>query len=479
MTLHISLVGRKNLSVEIYRQVRDAIVSEILRRGERLPASRELAATLRVSRMTVTVAYERLTAEGFVVSRVGDGTYVNPKAVLPRNQKSTRHSDGALRPRRLWQTVALPTAFAQPARFDFRAGVPDVSLFPLTTWRRLLVGTLREQRSDDALYGDPAGHPRLREAIARHVAVSRGVAVSADDVTVTSGTQQALDVIARVLLSKFDRVAVEDPSYWPPRHLFEAHGARIVGVPVDGDGLIVHAIPRNVRVVYVTPSHQYPTGASMTLSRRQALLAWAERHDAAILEDDYDSEFRFNDRPLEPLRTLDASGRVVYIGSFSKTLWPSLRLGFMIAPRSLQAAVHRAKFLVDWHSPTLLQVALARFIDQGDFARYLRRVNSVYRERHELIAGVLEREFSDHLELISSSTGLHMAARARRASVDEIEIVARRAQARDVAIQTLARLSVGEHPKAGVVLGYGGIATADIVEGLRRLRKCFRGLSNP
>jgi GntR family transcriptional regulator/MocR family aminotransferase len=212
----------------------------------------------------------------------------------------------------------------------------------------------------------------------------------------------------------------------------------------------------------------------MSMARRQALLAWAERQNAAILEDDYDSEFRFSGRPLEPLRTLDTAGRVVYIGSFSKTLLPSLRLGFLIVPRSLQAAVHRAKFLADWHSATLSQAALAQFIDTGDFARHLRRINSVYRDRHELISNVLSRDFCDHLDVIPSDAGLHVAATARRASVDDIEKIANRARAADVAIRTLASFSAGAHHQTGIVFGYGGIAASHIEEGLRRLRRSFR-----
>jgi GntR family transcriptional regulator / MocR family aminotransferase len=473
MTLHISLVGRKQLSVEVYRQVRDAIVCGTLRPDERLPASRELAADLGVSRMTVTVAFERLAAEGLVISRVGDGTYVTADAAGSRSNPRRRQIQGVLQPRHLWQSVPLPTAFAERARFDFRTGNPDVSLFPSATWRRLLVAALREQPLTERIYGDPAGHRGLREAIARHVSVSRGLTASPDDVTVTNGTQQALDVIGRVLLSKSDRVAVEDPGYWPPRRVFETLGARVVPVPVDREGLVIKALPRHVRAVYVTPSHQYPTGAPMTLPRRQALLDWAERHGAAILEDDYDSEFRFSARPLEPLRTLDATGRVIYIGSFSKTLLPTLRLGFIITPRSLQAAVHRAKFLADWHSAELPQAALARFINAGDFARHLRRINMVYRERHELISHLLARDFCDQLEVIPSGAGLHLATFARRASVDDIEAVANRARAAGVAIRTLASFSAGAQRRAGIVFGYGGIAALHIEEGLRRLRRCF------
>ena len=473
MSLHISLVGRKHFSVEIYRQIRDAMVKGVLRHGDRLPPSRELAATLSVSRMTVTIAYERLVAEGLASSRVGDGTFVTRAVAHLSSESRDRHVDGPLRPQSRWRAVPPPTAFADRAAFDFRTGLPDASLFPNTKWRRLFFRTLRTHMAADAVYGDPAGLPALREAIARHVGVSRGVIASADDVTVTSGTQQALDVIARVLLSPGDRIAVEDPGYGPPRRLFETLGARVAAVPVDLEGLVVPSIPRNVRAVYVTPSHQYPTGVSMTLGRRQALLAWANRHNAAILEDDYDSEFRFGDRPLEPLRTLDGADRVVYLGSFSKTLLPGLRLGFLIAPRTLRDAVHRAKFLTDWHSPTLLQRVLARFIDDGEFARHLRRLNGVYRERHALVRDRVIADFADHLDLIPSSTGLHVAAMARAASVARIEAVAQRALARGVAIQTLSRFAASDRAHAGIVLGYGAISSSDIERGLRILRECF------
>jgi GntR family transcriptional regulator/MocR family aminotransferase len=333
---------------------------------------------------------------------------------------------------------------------------------------------LRAQDPAAVLYGHPAGHPELRDAIARHVGISRGAVASADDVTVTNGTQQALDILARVLLGPGDRVAVEDPGYPPPRRLFESLGVRVVAVPVDGEGIVVGKIPRNVRALYVTPSHQYPLGVAMTLARRQALLAWAERNGAAIVEDDYDSEFRFGGRPLDPLCTLDTSGRVIYVGSFSKTLLPSLRLGFIIAPPSLQSAVHKAKFVSDWHSPTLTQIALARFIDDGGFVRHIRRVDVIYQERHAIVTNTLARDFADCLELVPSSTGLHVAALARRASVEQIATIARRAIEAGVAIQMLSWFAVKPIERAGIVLGYGGVATDQIEEGLRRLQQCFR-----
>ena len=474
MTFHVSLVGRTNLSREIYRQIRDAIITGVLRGGERLPPTRVLARTLSVSRLTVTVAYELLISEGFATSRVGAGTFVSEDASRSRADVRPHDPEGLLRPRPVWQSVALPKALAAPAVFEFRTGIPDGSLFPHQLWRGLLLTAARAEASARAAYGDPAGEPALREAIARSIGVSRGVTASADDVTVTNGTQQALDILARVLIDPGDRVAVEDPGYWPPRRIFETLGARIVAVPVDREGLMVNDIPRRVRVVYVTPSHQYPLGVAMSLARRRSLLAWADRNDAAIIEDDYDSEFRFSGRPLEPLRTLDVAGRVVYIGSFSKTLLPSLRLAFIVAPRSLHSAVQRAKFLSDWHSPTLLQAALARFIDDGLFARHLRRVNAVYRERHEMVTTILTRDFADHLELYPSTTGLHVAARARRASVATVAEVVSRAAADGVAVQLLSTFfAAAERRQAGLVLGYGGIATNDIEEGLRRLQRSF------
>jgi GntR family transcriptional regulator/MocR family aminotransferase len=343
MELHISLIGRKDLSGEIYRQVRRSIVEGGLRPGDLLPPSRELALRLKVSRTTVTVAYDRLAGEGFVTSRVGAGTFVSIQATRSPGPTRRPRAYGALRPRPVWDSVELSTAFARQALFDFRTGLPDASLFPHKQWRRLLARELRTEVVGAGIYGHPAGHAGLREAIARHIGISRGVVAAAEDVTITSGTQQALDVVARALLTPGDRVAVEDPGYAPSAFLFRSLGTKVIGVPVDQDGLIVEALPRKTRLVYVTPSHQYPLGLPMALPRRLALLAWAERHNAAIIEDDYDSEFRFRERPIEPLQTLDNSGRVIYVGSFSKTMLPTLRLGYVVTPASLREAVHKAK----------------------------------------------------------------------------------------------------------------------------------------
>jgi GntR family transcriptional regulator/MocR family aminotransferase len=475
MEFHVSLIGRKDLSGEIYRQMRRAILDGRLRPGDPLPPSRELALGLRVSRTTVTVAYDRLGAEGFVTSRVGAGTFVSPTVRRAGTEPTGRRNQGALRPRPIWEAIPLAEPFARPARFDFRTGLPDASLFPHDRWRRLLARELRSEDVASGVYGHPSGHRGLREAIARHIGVARGVNASAGDITVTSGIQQAIDIVARVLLKPGDRVAIEDPGYPPPKRLFESLGLRVVGVPVDHLGLVVEALPRNTRLVYVTPSHQYPLGVPMALSRRIALLAWAERNKAAVIEDDYDSEFRFGGRPIEPLQTLDTTGRVVYVGSFSKTMLPTLRLGFMVTPPSLSPAVHKAKFVTDWHTSMPVQAALARFIDDGGFARHVRKVGGVYRARHAMVTEGLAHDLAEHLDVIPSDAGLHVAAMARSGSVRDVAAAARRASESGVEVQQLATFAVTPPGRAGLVLGYGAIATTDIAEGLRRLRSCFEG----
>jgi GntR family transcriptional regulator/MocR family aminotransferase len=473
MELHVSLVGRRDLSGEIYRQLRRGILDGRLRPGDALPPTRELARSLSVSRTTVTVAYDRLLGEGLLTSRVGAGTWVSEQLRPAPGGARKARGEGALRGRKLWDGFRLGNPFARPARFDFRTGIPDGALFPFASWRRAMARQLRSDAATAGIYADPAGHLGLREAIARHIGVARGVTATADDITITNGTQQAIDVLARALLAPGDRVAVEDPGYPPPRLLFQSLGARVTGVPVDRQGLVVDALPRHARLVYVTPSHQYPLGMPMALPRRLALLAWAERNGAAIVEDDYDSEFRFQGQPIEPLQSLDAGGRVAYVGSFSKTMLPTLRLGFVVTPPSLRDAIRKAKFVADWHSPLLVQAALARFIDDGGFARHVRRMGAVYRTRHQLLTGILARDFADQLALVPSAAGLHVGALATDPSVERIRDVIRRAREREVAVQDLARLAVGPARRAGLVLGYGAISASRMEEGLGRLRECF------
>jgi GntR family transcriptional regulator / MocR family aminotransferase len=473
MELHVSLAGRGDLAERIYRQLRDAILDGRLRSGERLPPTRELARRLDVSRNTVTVAYDRLTADGFLTGRVGAGTFV---CAEPVTRLRTRKAPGGsgVRPRRVWQSVDLPETDQVDAPFDFRVGVPDFGLFPLETWRRLVTRELRPAALHSASYQNPAGHAGLRAAIARHIGISRSVRAGAEDVVVTQGAQQALDLVGRVLIEPGSCVAVEEPGYGHARLLFRSLGARVVGVPVDAEGLDVAAIPNGARLVYATPSHQFPLSTPMSLARRTALLAWAERHRAVIVEDDYDSEFRFSDRPLEPLQSLDPGGRVVYVGSFSKTLLPMLRLGFLVAPGSLQPALRNAKQLTDRHGEYPMQAALARFIDDGHLARHVRVATREYAARHSRIAATLAADFADWLRVVPSAAGLHLCARVAPGVAVDVDDVLRRAAASGVRAESLAAFCAESPAQEGLVIGYGAIRPDRIDAGLRHLRAAFR-----
>jgi GntR family transcriptional regulator / MocR family aminotransferase len=466
--VHIDLARRGDRTSQIYRQLLDAILDGRLRSGERLPATRDLAQQLAVSRTTVALAYDRLTADGFLVSRVGAGTFVCTERLRPTQQR-TAPSDAGVRPRPLWQSLTPPSdAPRSGSKFDFRVGIPDASLFPLQTWRRLVSRELRPALTQST-YADPRGHEGLRQAIARHWGTARAVRASADDVLVTQGAQQAFDLIGRVLLEPGDRVAIEEPGYPAVRELFRSHGARVVGVPVDAEGLDVTQLPSDTRVVYVTPSHQFPTGTVLSLRRRTALLSWAERHDAVIIEDDYDSEFRFSDRPLRPLQSLDRSGRVIYVGSFSKTMLPMLRLGFLVAPASLHAALTSAKELVDSSGPSTLQGAMATFVDDGLLARHVRKAGRIYAARHDQVVQTLQTDYAAWLEPVPSSAGLHVCARVRPEADLDIPQLLDRARAVGVAVHSLARYCMRQ-PQQGLVLGYGAIETERIGLGLERLR---------
>jgi GntR family transcriptional regulator/MocR family aminotransferase len=402
--LHVSLAGGEDLAGQIYRQVREAVLDGRLGRGQLLPPTRELARRLTVSRNTVTAAYDRLTGEGFISGRVGAGTYV-----MGEPHPAGSHGSppaGPLRSRAIWDDLPEAPVVAPSWPYDFRTGMPDARLFPFQRWRALMAQELRAGPVGTGTYGDPAGHAGLRDAIARHVGLARAVRATANDVIITNGTQQAVYLLARVLVEPGAAIAVEDPGYPPPRYLLRSLDAQVTGVPLDGEGLIVAAIPAAARMVYVTPSHQYPLGMPMSLRRRMELLAWADRCGGAIIEDDYDSEFRFGGRPIEPLQSLDRSGRVCYVGTFSKVMLPTLRLGFLIAPASLHSALRKAKYVTDWHTQLPAQAALAQFISSGGLSSHIRRMRRVYAERHQLIGAALAGDLKPWLAPIPSSAGL-------------------------------------------------------------------------
>jgi GntR family transcriptional regulator/MocR family aminotransferase len=350
--------------------------------------------------------------------------------------------------------------------------VPDESLFPLATWRRLVSGTLRRGRLSTGTYAG-AGPTALEAEIARYAGLSRSVVASAADVVTTAGAQQALDLIARVLVEPGDVVAVEDPGYSAAIRLFETHRARVRGVPVDAEGIVVDELPATARLVYVTPSHQHPTGVAMSRSRRIALLQWAIRQGAVVVEDDYDSEFRFADRPLEPLQSLDRDGRVVYVGSFSKSLIPALRVGFAIAPASLTPALREAKRVTVWDGDAVTQGALAAFLAEGHHAAHVRRATKVYRARREALLGGLAEVLGDRVEVIPSAAGLHVCTLLRDQGVDD-RAVAQAALGTGVFVEPLSMRHHEQPPRQGLAFGVGAIDAERIAPALRLLRETLR-----
>jgi len=366
----------------LYRQLREAIVAGRLRSGERLPATRVLAVDLGVARATVTAAYERLVAEGLAEGRTGAGTFV-ADAVRPLQTHRVRRP-ARLAPAPPEAEVAPSAPLPRPLRYDLRHGRPDDALFPLREWRPIHVA---EASRTDVMRNDqdPAGDPALRAAVARHLGRSRGITVDPDEVLVTRGTAQALDLIARTLLRPGDPVAMESPAYPDAVLAFRTARARPVGVPVDAEGLVVDRLPPRAALVYCTPSHQAPVGPVLSLPRRVALLEWARHTGAWIVEDDYDTEYRWARLTLDPLKSLDADGRVLYLGSVSKTLSPRLRVGWIVAPPPLLAAVVAVKQVTDPFAERPVQRALARFIDEGRLALHVRRTAAVYGARRAVV----------------------------------------------------------------------------------------------
>lgn len=408
MNIDIFLAARDRRTRRLFEQLRSAIDSGRLQPDDRLPPTRQLAADLGMARSTVTTVYARLVAEGLAVARTGNGTFVAANT-LPIEPPAGQVETVAATVRR-----SAPRVSSSPppagAIIDLRSGRPDPRLFPLVEWRRAVRQSVETVPPD---YGHRAGLPELRSAIAHWVARSRGVTVEPDRILITAGTQQAVDLCARVMLRPGDIATVEDPGYEPVGAAFEFAGATLDLVPVDDDGIDIDAIHPRTKLVYVTPSHQSPTGVVLKRNRRIQLLELARNNGAVVLEDDYDTELRYVDRPLEPLWRLDPNRQVIYLGSFSKTLTPSLRIGFVIAPLPDIAELTHARVLIDMQPPHLTQAALAHLISSGDFDRHLRRSRRTYQPRHTIVTNwIRQAETSGLIEHgYHSSAGLHATIR--------------------------------------------------------------------
>lgn len=480
MDVHLTIHGRHDLAGQLYRQLRSAILEGRLAAGERLPSTRDLALQIGVSRKTTLDVFERLIAEGYLHARAGSGTFVAEateglRGRTPKMSPAEQLASPAPAPRTFatpWNDApdVLPKPRTKIA-YDFVGGVTEKRLFPFDTWRRCIAHALRQQARGRGAYHDPAGDQSLRLAISRYLAFSRAVVCGWGDIVVTQGAQQAIDLLARVLVRPGDTVAVEDPGYPPVRIALQALGANVVPVPVDAEGLVVDALPAHARLVYVTPSHQFPLGMPMSLARRAQLLDWAQRHEALVVEDDYDSEFRFDGRPMESLKSLDATGCVAYVGTFSKTIFPELRIGYAVPPASLLVPLRRAKQVADWHSESLMQAALAKFMLDGDFGKYLRRMHKEYAARRNALLQHLRGPLAPWMTPLPSAAGIHMAAQLH-APLSEPAVMAVAEQV-GVGLYGTARMYVGQPPQPGLLIGYGHVNVAEIDMGLAKLAEAL------
>jgi GntR family transcriptional regulator/MocR family aminotransferase len=458
--------GRQRRKV-LLDQIKAAILDGRLAPGLQLPGSRALAQHLGISRNSVMAVYELLLDEGYVVSRQGAGSFIAESRARLDERADVPSGEQRLRPSWRGQAPAWPP---WPTGFpvSLRLGLPDPHLFPHDDWRRLAGRARRRLERTYGEYGDARGSESLRRAIAGHVSLTRAVACGPGDIVVTHGAQQAFDLIAKVLVEPGRCVvAMEEPGYPPMRATFAQAGAVLTPVPVDEEGLIVEAIPADASIICVTPSHQFPLGAAMSAARRQALLAFAERADAVIVEDDYDGEFRFEARPLDALQTLDRSGRVIYVGTFSKCLSPHLRLGFAVCPPWALGAMARAKQLSDWNCAVADQEILADFIAEGLLGRHVRRMNKIYGERRRLVLAGLHGLCRDWLTPLPAMAGLHIAARL--ADGLDAELIARRAANEGMLLRTIGSFATLRDPLQGFVLGYGAESEEMIVSGIGRL----------
>lgn len=483
--LHLDHTSAVPLHRQIYQWVRRAILDGQLQPGQRLPSTRTMASELGISRNTASIAYEELQAEEFIERTVGSGTIVARffSECPPPGRAATPPTEPALALSPFGRSLlarmrSVPTAFMRlppPRPCAFRLGMPDLEQFPTALWAQLLARQARRSLPTHLDYQESVGYRPLREAIAAHIAVTRGVRCQADHVLITSGTQASLDLVVRLLVGKDDLVWMEDPGYPSARIVLESVGARLTFVPVNAHGLEVaagQALAPRARLAYVTPSHQFPLGVTMKLEQRLALLQWAQEVDAWIIEDDYDSEYRFSARPVEALQGLDRANRTIYLGSFSKVLFPSLRLGYMVVPAALRNLCIAAQRFQATHPPILEQMALADFLAEGHFARHQRRMRTLYAARREFLLTALGRECDRLLTAQPPEAGMHLVAWLPPGVVDtEVE---HRAGQRGVEAMALSSLSRQPLSRGGLVLGYAACSEQEMQAGVGVLADVIR-----
>jgi GntR family transcriptional regulator / MocR family aminotransferase len=458
---------------QVYRGLRQAILAGTFRAGDRLPSTREMADELGISRTVVLLAYDQLVAEGFASGRGGSGTYVAEGLSGTRPKKletctTLRLSRYGSAAAEVATSVDFPGRRSRRLRYDFEyGGRGDVETFPFEMWRRILLRHVRNAPIRELDYAEAAGSLALRETISVHVRRSRAVACDPSQVIIVNGSQQALDLVARVLIERGDDVAIEDPQYQGAREIFRSVGARLQLVAVDRDGLNPDRLPKRASIAFVTPSHQFPTGAILPLARRLALLEWARHKNAVIVEDDYDGEFHYEGQPLESLQGLDGEGRVIYIGTFSRTVFSALRIGYLIAPKSLVPAFTSAKWLCDRHTATLEQETLAEFIATGMYERHLRRIRRRNTTNRAALLDAVGKYLGRRVEVGGEGAGTHVVLWPR-GRVSEKPVI-EKAAAAGVGIYGISGYFLTPALRTGFMLGYAHMKEHEIREGIRRL----------
>ena len=458
--------GSRETASHLFRQLRSAILDGRLLPGSRLPSTRLARKVFSASRNTVQDVYDRLAQEGLVESRQGSGTYIGDvRSKLHATSPAPAAAAGD-RVNPVWSSSEINSwiGFWQEGRqlsgahsiIDLRPALVDHRLFPHAVFRQVMARGLRNLETTPSRSKSPQGNQgngQLRRAIADHVSLTRALACSADEVIVTSGAQQGFDLLARTLVTPGETiVAVEDPGYPPMRVPFALAGARITPVRVDSEGIVVSEIPADTKIICVCPSHQFPLGMPMSPNRRKALLRFAEQTGAVIVEDDYDGEFRYDGSPIEALRTQSSSDHVCYVGSFSKCMFPSLRLGFLVPPRWALPALVAAKNATDWHSSVPVQAAVAKFIGDGHLARHIRSVRRIYRDRRNLLLDLLDQRLGQVLAVVPSFYGMHIAALARKEL--DCEAISHALSSRGILMHSLDRYFAGPRAQTGFIIAY-------------------------
>ncbi|RJF54320.1 MocR-like pyridoxine biosynthesis transcription factor PdxR [Serratia inhibens] len=455
---------------QIYLRVKDAIAQGALLAGSRLPSVRGLASDLGVARATVESAYAQLIAEGFLQSRGQAGTYVSPQLPdLPVRAAPVAEPLPAVAPNSLHPNGMMP---------PFQLGLPALDAFPRALWQRIVARQLRTGTTASLAHPPTNGLPELRAAIVNYLHLSRGISCRPEQVFVCAGYQALLDRVIGTLLTPGDDVWLEDPGYPVTLPLFRAAGMRPVAVPVDEQGMDIAAgisAAPGARMAVLTPTHQSPLGVSLSLARRMALLEWAQQRAAWILEDDYDSEVRYHGRPLPPLKSLDRQGRVLYAGTFSKTLFPALRMAYLVVPVGLVEAFGHSSRLRGCGCPPLMQASVADFINQGHFYRHLKRMRPIYRQRREWLAQAIEQQLSEHLAVTSQAGGIQLLARLT-ASSGQDKRLAQRGWEEGLSLQALSDWQIA-HPSAeGLLMGFANFTQrTDAERAVARLARLFNG----